>query len=275
MDVHEQHQSLHRDHIDPLTVEPGHLQNFEVSETQNYKRQQEGEGVEKHGEDDKLGPAARPGAGQGAGRVKPVVAHPGEAGGHRGEGHGVRPRVAEHERRVLVAHLGVIPQGEHDRDPPVDAQGGHAQHGVGGQEGLQEAHELAEAVSGRLRLPDESRQSERHVGHCQQQVAEGEVEVEQTRDLLADLRVVREADQHQDVGQQRHDDDHNYQQGKNHLRSVHSVPHCSPLCVRISRLVSFQQNCKVITRVRGCPGSLSPPPTVEMPLSFSSPLHSL
>lgn len=52
--------------------------------------------MEKHGEDNKLGPAACPGVGQGAGRVQPVIAHPRETGGHGGEGHGVRPRVAEH-----------------------------------------------------------------------------------------------------------------------------------------------------------------------------------
>lgn len=120
-----------------------------------------------------------------------------------------------------MAHLGVVPQGEHHRDPPVDAQGGHAQHGVGGQEGLQEPRDLAEAVSPRLSPADESHQSERHVGHGQQQVAEGEVEVEQTGHLSADLRVVEKADQHQDVGQQRHYDDHNYQHGENYLRSVH------------------------------------------------------
>jgi len=179
--------------------------------------------VEKNSEDDKLGPTARPRVGQGAGRVKPVVSHPREAGGHRGEGHGVRPRVAEHKHRVFVAHFGVIPQREHHGDPPVDAQRCHAQHRVGGQEGLQEAHELAEAVSPRLSLTDKSHQSERHVGHGEQQVAEGEVEVEQTRDLLADLRVVQKADQHQDVGQQRHDDNHNHQHREDHLRSVHPV----------------------------------------------------
>ena len=221
--VHQQHQSLHCDNVDPLTVKPRHFKHFEVCDAQHYKRQEEGEGVEKDGEDDKLRPTARPRVGEGAGRVKPVVSHPGEAGGHRGEGHGVRPRVPEHERRVLVAHLGVVPQGEHHRDPPVDAQRCHAQHRVGGQEGLQEAHDLTEAVPSRLRLADESHQSERHVGHGQQQVAEGEVEVEQTWDLLADLRVVQKADQHQDVGQQRHYDNHDHQHRENHLRSVHPV----------------------------------------------------
>lgn len=122
-----------------------------------------------------------------------------------------------------MAHFGVVPQGEHYRDPPVDAQSCHAQHRVGGQEGLQETHNLAEAVSSRLSLTDKSHQSERHVGHGQQQVAEGEVEVEQTWDLLADLWVVQKADQHQDVGQQRHNNDHDHQHRENYLRSVHPV----------------------------------------------------
>lgn len=160
--------------------------------------------MEKHGEDNKLGPTASPGVGQGAGRVKPVVSDPREAGGHRGERHGVRPCVPENKSRVFMAHFGVVPQREHHRYPPVDAQSGHAQHRVGGEEGLQETHDLAEAVSSWLSLTDKSHQGEWHVGHGQQQVAKGEVEVEQTGDLLADLRVVEKADQHQDVGQQRH-----------------------------------------------------------------------
>lgn len=223
MYVHQQHQSLHCYNIDPLTVKPGHFKHFEVCDTQHYKRQQEGEGVEKDGEHHKLGPTAGPGVGQGAGGVKPVVSHPGEAGGHGGEGHGVRPRVAQDERCVLVAHFGVIPQREHHRDPPVDAERSHAQHGVGGQEGLQESHQLAEAVPSRLSLADESHQSERHVGHGQQQVAECEVQVEETGHLLADLRVVQEADEHQDVGQQRHYNNHNHQHRENDLHSVHPV----------------------------------------------------
>lgn len=239
MYIHQQHQSLHCNNVDPLTVKPCHFKHFEVCDTQHYKRQQKGEGVEKDGEDNKLGPTARPRVGQGAGRVKAVVSHPGEAGGHRGEGHGVRPRVPEHKSGVFVAHFGVVSKGEHHSDPPVDAQSCHAQHRVGGQEGLQEAHNLAKAVTPWLSLTDKSHQSERHVGHGQQQVAEGEVEVEQTGDLLADLRVIQKADQHQDVGQQRHYNNHNHQHRENYLRSVHPVApetHLSLLFVRISIL---------------------------------------
>lgn len=154
MYVHQQHESLHCYNIDSLTVESCHLKNFEVCETQHYEGQEKGEGVEKDREDDELGSAARPRVGQRAGRVKAVVSHPGEASCHRGKRHGVRPRVPEHKRRVSVAHFGVVPQGEHHCDPPVNAQSGHAQHRVGGQESLQETHDLAEAVSPWLSLAD-------------------------------------------------------------------------------------------------------------------------
>lgn len=156
MYVNQQNQRLHCNNVDPLTVKPCHFKDFEVCETQHYKRQEEGEGVEKDSEDNKLGPTARPRVGQGTGRVKPVISHPGEAGGHRGKGHGVRPRVPENKCGVSVPHFGVVPEGEHHRDPPVDAQCCHAQHRVGGQESLQEAHDLAEAVSPGLSFADES-----------------------------------------------------------------------------------------------------------------------
>lgn len=209
--------------------------------------------MEKDGEDDKLCPIARSGVGQGAGCVKPVVSNPGETGGHRGEGHGVRPRVREHKNRVFVAHFGVVPQGEHHRDPPVDAQSCHAQHRVRGQESLQEAHDLAEAISPRLSFTDKSYQSERHVGDGEQQVAEGEVEVEQTGDLLADLRVIQKANQHQDVGQQRHYNNHNHQHWENYLRSVHPVDTRNSLLSSFSaHIQSLFCSCKItlITRNR-------------------------
>ena len=252
--VHQQHQSLHCNNVYPFAMKSRHFKYFEVCDTQHYKRQEKGEGVEKHGEDNKLRPTARPRVGQCAGRVKPVVSHPGEASGHRGEGYGVRPRVAEHERCVFVAHFGVVPQGEHHRDPPVNAESCHAQHRVGGQEGLHEAHGLTEDVPSRLSLADKSHQSQRHVRHGQQQVAEGEVEVEESRDLLADLRVVQKADQHQDVGQQRHDNDHDHQRGQNYLHSVHPVrpeTHLSPLFVCMPTSCSCHRETPLITHNRG------------------------
>lgn len=228
MNVHQQHQGLHGDHVDPLAMEPRHLQHFEVCDAQHHERQQEGERVERDGEDDELCPAAGATVGQRARGVQAVVAHPREAGGHRREGRRVRPRVAKHKSRVPAAHLGVVPQRKDHGDPAVDAERRHTQHGVGGQESLQEARQPAKAVSTGLSAADQTHQCKRHVGDGEQQVAEGEVEGEECWRLPADLRAVQQTDQHHHVGEQRHGDNRDHERGEEHLGGVHPARSAPP-----------------------------------------------
>lgn len=89
MDVHKQYQGLHSDHVNPLTVEPCHLQHFEISETQDYKGEEEAEGVKDPSENHKLCPILWSLVVQGAGGIEVMETHPGERRCHYGEWHGV------------------------------------------------------------------------------------------------------------------------------------------------------------------------------------------
>lgn len=136
-------------------MEAGHFQHLQVGEAQDEEREHEAGGMENHGEYGELHSADAPLARlQGAGRVCVAVVKPGEEQRRQGEGERVEPRVAHHDQRVLVAHLGGVAEREHHRDPAVDAEGCHAQHGVGRQKGLQKTHRVANAIPKRLLLPD-------------------------------------------------------------------------------------------------------------------------
>lgn len=120
--------------------------------------------MEHHGEHRELDPpAALLARLQGARRVHVAVVHPGVEQRRQGEGEGVQPGVAHHDQRVLVAHLGGVAEREDHGYPAVNAEGGHAQHGVGGQESLQEADGVAHAVPEGLLVPDDPQQSGWHV----------------------------------------------------------------------------------------------------------------
>lgn len=193
MDVDQQKQSLHGDDVDPLAVKPGDFQHFQVGEAQDEQRQHEAGGVENHGENRELNfVAASPAGLQRAGRVHVAVVHPGEEQRRQGEGEGVQPGVAHHDHRVLVAHLGGVAEREDHRDPAVDAERGHAQHGVRSQESLQEAHRVADAIPEGLLVPDDPQQGGRHVEHRDEDVAEGQVHGEDAGHLPADLGAVDE-----------------------------------------------------------------------------------
>lgn len=194
VDVDQQEKSLHGDNVNPLAVEPGDFQHLQVGEAQNEQRQGETGGVENDGEDRELNPVAAFFARlQGARRVRVVVVDPGEEQRRQGEGEGVQPGVAHHDQRVLVAHLRGVTEREHHRDPPVDAQSRHAQHGVRGQEGLQEAHRVANAIRERLLVPDDPHHGGRHVEDGDEDVAEGQVHGEHAGHLSAYLGAVDEA----------------------------------------------------------------------------------
>ena len=193
VNVDQQEKSLHGDDVDPLAVEPGDFQHLQVGEAEDEQRQHEAGGVENHREDRELNPVAAPVPRlQGARRVHVAVVDPGEEQRREGEGEGVEPGVAHHDQRVLVAHLGGVAEREDHRDPAVDAERGHAQHGVGGEESLQEAHRVAHAVPERLLVPDDPHQSGGHVEHSDEDVAEGQVHGEDTGHLSADLGAVHE-----------------------------------------------------------------------------------
>lgn len=205
VNVHKQHQRLHRYHIDALTVKSGHFEHFQVGDTQHDQREQEGERVQSHSENDKLhlGSLLAPTA-EGARRVKVVVADPGATGGHGGEAEWVDPGVSQGDERVPVPHSGVVAEGEHHGHPSVDAESCHAQHGIRGEKSVKEAHKLTEGAAPRLAGGNQPGQSQGHAGHALQQVAKRQVESEKSWYLFADLGVVQEADQNNDVGQQRH-----------------------------------------------------------------------
>lgn len=194
MNVHQQEQRLHGDDVDPLAVKPGHFQHLQVGETQDEQREHETGGVENHREDGELyGVAAAVARLQGAGRVHVAVVDPGEEQRREREGERVEPRVAHHDHRVLVAHLGGVAEREDHGDPAVDAERGHAQHGVGSEEGLQEAHRVAHAVPEGLLPSHHPHQSGRHVENRDEDVAEGQVHGENTGHLSAYLAAVHEA----------------------------------------------------------------------------------
>ncbi|KAJ1139813.1 hypothetical protein NDU88_006177 [Pleurodeles waltl] len=153
---------------------------------------------------------------------------PREAEGHNGEGHRVYPGVGEDGSGILVAHLGLVTQREDHSDPAVYAEGCHAEHGVGGQKSLQEAYHEAQTLAPRGTPVDDARKGQGHVEHCHEQVAEGQVEDEEAGHLLADVGAGQEADQHQEVGQQRCDDHHHDQEGgerspQDHGGGCHSI----------------------------------------------------
>lgn len=193
MNVDQEEKSLHGDNVNPLAVKPGDFQHLQVGEAQDEQGEHETGGVENDGEDCKLNPVAALLARlQGAGRVNVAVVDPGEEQGRQGEGEGVEPGVAHHDQRVLVAHLGGVAEREDHRDPPVYAEGCHAQHGVRGQEGLQKAHRVANAIPKRLLVPDNPHQSGWHVQNSDEYVAEGQVHGEDTGHLSAYLGAVDE-----------------------------------------------------------------------------------
>lgn len=193
VNVDQEEKSLHGDDVNPLTVKPGHLQHLQVGETQDEQREHETGGVENHCEDCKLDPIAASLARlQGARRVNVVVVEPGEEQRRQGEGEGVEPGVTDHDQRVLVAHLSRVAEREDHRDPAVYAERSHAQHGVGGQEGLQKAQRVANAIPERLLVADDPHQSGRHVQNSDENVAERQVHGENPRHLPADLGAVDE-----------------------------------------------------------------------------------
>lgn len=130
--------------------------------------------MEYHGENRELNFVAAFSAGlQGAGRVHVAVIHPGEEQRSQGEGERMQPGVTHHDHRVSVAHLGGVAEREDHRDPAIDAERSHAQHGVRSQESLQEAHRVANAVPEGLLVPDDPQQGGRHIEHRDENVAEG------------------------------------------------------------------------------------------------------
>jgi len=194
VNVDQQEKSLYGDNVNPLAVKPSDFQHLQVGEAQDEQRQDETGGVEHHREHRELDPVAAflRARLQGAGRVRVVVVDPGEEQRGQGEGERVQPRVAHHDQRVLVAHLGGVTEREHHRYPPVDAESRHAQHGVGGQESLQKAHRVAHAVPERLLVPDNPHQRGRHVENSDEDVAEGQVHGEHAGHLSAYLGAVDE-----------------------------------------------------------------------------------
>lgn len=205
MNVHEQHQRLHRYHIDASAVQSGHFEHFQVGDTQHDQREQEGERVQSHGENDKLHLGSlRADTAEGARSVKVVVADPRATGGHGGEAEWVDPGVSQRDHRVPMPDSGVVAEREHHGHPPVDAESCHAQHGICGEKSVEETHNLTEAAASGVAGGDQPGKSQGHVGHALQQVAKRQVESEKPWYLFADLGVIQEADQNNDIGQQRH-----------------------------------------------------------------------
>lgn len=174
-------------------MKPGHFQYLQVGETQDEERERKTGGVENHREDCELDPVAAPVVRlQGAGRVNVVVVEPGEEQCRQGESERVEPGVAHHDQRVLIAHLSRVAEREDHRYPSVDAESCHAQHGVGGQKGLQKAHHVANAIPERLLVPDNPYKSGRHVQNSDEYVAERQVHGKNTGHLSAYLGAVDE-----------------------------------------------------------------------------------
>lgn len=193
MNVDQQEKSLHGDYVNSLAVKPGDFQHLQVGETQDEQGEHETGGVENDGKDYKLNPVAALLARlQGAGCVHVAVVDPGEEQCRQGEGEGVEPGVAHHDQRVLVAHFSRVAEWEDHRYPPVYAEGCHAQHGVGCQKSLQEAHRMANAIPERLLVSDNPHQSGWHVEDRDEDVAEGQVHGEDTGHLSTYLCAVDE-----------------------------------------------------------------------------------
>lgn len=204
MNVHKQHQRLHRYHVDAFTVKSGHFQHFQVGDTQHDQREQEGERVQSYSENDKLHLGSlRAGTAEGARRVKVVVTDPRATGGHGGKAEWVDPGVSQRDHRVPVPDFGVIAEREDHGHPSVDAESCHAQHRIRGEKSVEESHKLAEAAAPGVAGGYQPGQSQGHVGHALQQVAKRQVESEKPGYLFADLGVIQEADQNNNVGQQR------------------------------------------------------------------------
>lgn len=116
--------------------------------------------MQSHSEDQELRPGSlRPRVAQGARRVKVMVADPGAAGGHGGEAQRVDPRVSKRQHRIPVADSWVVAQREHHSHPSIDAEGCHAEHGVCGEESVEETHSLTEATVSGVPRGDETHQS--------------------------------------------------------------------------------------------------------------------
>lgn len=156
MDIHKQHQRLHSDHVDALTVKPCNFQHFQIRYTQHDQREEEREGVQRHGEHDELRPGSlRPDSAQRTRRVKVVVTDPGAAGGHCGEAKWVYPRVSQRHDCVSVPDSWVVAQREHHGHPSIDAERCHAEHRVCGEKSVEETHYLTHAVSPGVARGDE------------------------------------------------------------------------------------------------------------------------
>lgn len=225
VNVHEQHERLHGDHVNALAVEARDSEHFEVGDAQHHERQEESERVEGHRErgEGHAGGGGGGGGAQRARRVEAVVAEPGEARCGRREARGMRPCVGERERGVPVAHPGAVAEREDHRHPAVHAERGHGEHGVGAQEGLEESGRATQPVASRLRVACEREQRERHAGDGEQQVARGQVEREKARRALPDLGAARETDQHERVGQQRDREDSEHRNAREHICQVHGA----------------------------------------------------
>lgn len=80
MKVHQEHQSLHGDDIDPPAVGAGHLQHLQVSDTEHEEGEQVGEQVEEEHESHEAGaPCLELRAAEGARSIELVEAQPGQA----------------------------------------------------------------------------------------------------------------------------------------------------------------------------------------------------
>ncbi len=209
MNVHQQYERLHGYHVYALAVKARDFEHFQIRDAEHHRHQQERERVQHHGVNRELRLGIdRPAVTERARSVQLMVTHPGEARGNHREGQRVHPRVSQRDYSVPVTDPGMVTQREHHCNPPVDTERSHTQHGVSGQESVQKPHHLTENVSSGLRITQHPDKSQRHAGGGQKQVAERQVEYKQPRNLLANFRIVQEADQHQHVGQQRHNDDH-------------------------------------------------------------------
>lgn len=222
VNVHEQHEGLHCDHVNALAVEARDSENFEVGDAQHHEGQEERERVEGHRER-REGHAGGGGGAQRARRVEAVIAEPGEARCGPREARGVRPGVGERERGVPVTHPGAVAERENHRHPAVHAECRHGEHGVGAQEGLEECGRATQSVSSWLRVTGQRDHRERHVGDGKQQVARGQVKRKKARRALPDLGAAREADQHERVGQQRDREDGEHRNAREHVRQVHGA----------------------------------------------------
>ena len=194
VDVHQQQQSLHRDHVYPLAVRPGHPQNLQVGEAQHEQAEREAAAVEQRREG-RVGGEPRPLPRvqvDGAGGVRVAVAPPVHQQLGEGEGEGLQPGVRHDEERVPVAHLAGVAEREHHRHPPVHAERGHAQHRVSGEESLRKADGLAERVPEGLRARGHPEERGGHVDEREEDVGEGEVEDEDAGHVGAQLGALGE-----------------------------------------------------------------------------------